>query len=175
MNRDANPTSPPALLQAGPPGACPVHPRNNAIGRCRRCQQPFCEVCETRWQKETLCLACFTQILENKEATPGEMQAQKREGTTSLALAMLGWALFLGSFVMFWNICDGKGDKNAAIVNVVLFLASFIAPLLSLGLAAATLRSRGQSMTAATWGLVLAGLQIGTTFSLLVLNITHNW
>ena len=75
---------------------------------------------------------------------------------------------------MFWSILGGKGDKNYAIINVVLFLASFIPALLSLGLAASTLRSRGPSMTAATWALVLSALQIGVTLSLVMLNITHN-
>lgn len=119
-------------------------------------------------------MACFTQLLERKEATPAELQTQRREGMTSLVLAILGWILFVASVWMFWSIGEGKGDKGLAIVNVVLFLVSFVGPLISLGLATATLRSRGQGLTVATWGLVLAGLQIGVTLSLVVLNVTHN-
>jgi hypothetical protein len=173
------PSEPKEPLQASsatPPvsGFCPVHPHNNAIGRCRRCEQPYCDVCAIRWQKEPVCLACFTKILEGKEATPGDRARQQWEGSASLVLAIIGWVLFLSSFWLFWSICDGRGGKNAAMLNLVVFLASFIAPLLSLGLAGATLHNRGPGMTRATWGLVLAGLQIGVTLSLVVVNITHN-
>jgi hypothetical protein len=165
---------PPPLVYPATAGFCPLHPHNNAVGVCRRCQQSFCDVCEIRWNKEMLCLACFTQLVERKEATPGDLQTQSREAALSLGLAIVGWLLFVGSFWMFWSINDGRAERGTAIVNVVLFLVSFIPPLMSLGLASATLRTRGQGLKAATWGLVLAALQIGVTLSLVAVNITHN-
>jgi hypothetical protein len=174
MNKDPKSLSPPPLPPSEVSGFCPVHPRNNAIGRCRRCQQTFCDVCENRWQKEPICMACLTRIVEGIEPTPGERESHRREGNTSLTLAIVGWVMFLGSLWMFWSICDGKGTKDHATINAVLFLASFIAPLISAGLAAATLRSRGRAQTPATWGLVLSGLQIGVTLSVAALNIIHN-
>ena len=153
---------------------CPVHPHNRSIGQCPRCHQSFCDVCATRWQNEELCLACFTQILQSNEPTPGDRERQKKGGIASLVLAIIGWLMFLGSFWLFLRICDGKGNKELAIIDSVLFLTSFIAPLLSLGLATATLRGRGPSMKSATYGLVLAALQIGLTVSVVVLNATHN-
>ena len=165
---------PPVLAQAALSGNCLVHPHNRSIGRCQRCQQPFCEVCRSKWQKEVLCLACLNQALESRETPPVVANTQARQGKLSLIHAIIGWCLFLGSFLMFFGISDGRGNQDLAILDLVLFLASFIPALLSLGFGLATIRSRGERLVMATWGVALSSAQLGVTFSLVLINITHN-
>lgn len=155
-------------------GSCQVHPHSEAVGRCKRCQQLFCSICRTRWHEELLCLACLNQVLEARETAPREVKLQRRQGATSLALALLGWLLFVGSAFMLWGLRDGRGSRDLAILTLVLFLTSFVPALLSLGQAGATIRSRGQRVKLATWGLVLAAVQIGLTVGVVVVNISHN-
>lgn len=155
-------------------GSCLLHPHNDAIGRCRRCNQLFCGICRTRWHDDLLCMACFNQVLETNEKLPRETQLQRRQALTSVVLAVLGWVLLVGSGLMLWSMREGQGSRDTAILTLVVFLVSFVPALVGLGQATATLRSRGERMVPATWGLVLASLQIGLTIGVIVLNITHN-
>jgi hypothetical protein len=163
--------TPPSVAGLGP---CLIHPHNDAVGRCRRCQQLFCSICRTRWQEDLLCLACLNQVLETRETPPRETRTQRRQGTSSLVLALVGWALFGASSFMLFGMREGQGSRDLAIVTLVFFLVSFVPALLSLGQATAVLRSRGQRMVLATWSLVIASLQIGITLGVVLLNISHN-
>jgi hypothetical protein len=155
-------------------GTCLVHPSNDAVGRCRHCQQLFCSICRTRWQDELVCLACLNQALEKPEATPRDVRMQRRQGTASLVLALLGWLLFAAGVAQLWSMREGRGTRDLAVLTVVLFLVSFVPALFSLGQASATIRSRGERVKAATWGLVLASLQLGITIGVILINIRHN-
>ena len=39
----------------------------------------------------------------------------------------------------------------------------------------ATLRSRGERLVPAMWGVALSSAELGVTFSLILLNLTHNY
>ena len=108
MNSDVKPSSPSAVVEH-----CPVHPHNNVVGHCRRCQQTFCDVCESRWQKENLCLACFTKIIERKDPTPGERLTQQREATTSLVLSIAGLGGVRGEFLDVLEHLRRQGEQGS--------------------------------------------------------------
>jgi len=153
---------------------CLVHQHNDAIGKCHRCQQPFCDICRSVWQDEILCLTCLNQQLEKREPSPGEARVQQRQAARSLFFALVGWLLFAISIGMFWSMREGRGERDFAILSVAMLFISYVPALLSLGQAIATIRRRGHRLTLATWGLVIAALQLGVMLSAVLLNISHN-
>jgi hypothetical protein len=157
-----------------PPVLCLVHPHNHAIGTCRRCQQPFCDICRSAWRDEIVCLACLNQLISGADARPGEARMQKRQAIRSLTLAVLGWSIFLVSAGMVWSMREGRGDRDFAVLTLMTLLASFVPALFSLGQSVANIRSRGQHVVLSTWSLVIASLQLGLLISVILLNISHN-
>ena len=76
---------------------------------------------------------------------------------------------------MFWSICDGKGNKAVCHREYGAVPCQLYAAASERGPGdGQPAQPRAKALTPATWGLVLAGSQIGVAVSLVVLNVTHN-
>jgi amino acid permease len=144
-----------------------VHPANLAVGPCPRCGVFMCGLCRTRWDNRTLCLACVQRLLSGAEGAPEQTRAHRRLALGALLLGILAWALTLPVLVV-----RGVGSTREVLVALlILAMLSLIPALVGLGQAASAIRVRGDRMVLATFGLALAGSQVGTVTGLLLLVI----
>src|SRR5262245_19885286 len=108
----------PPVVDLGP---CAVHQDNSAVAKCQRCGKMICVLCRTRWDEEILCVACLDQALRHGDVNPRLVQAQNRQATASVVLAVLGWAVLLLSLWPFLALLRGHPDGGPANFTLMLF------------------------------------------------------
>ena len=161
----------PPVVDLGP---CAVHKDNSAVAKCRRCGKMMCAVCRTRWDQEIICSSCLDQSLARGQASPKLAQVQDRQASSSVLLAIMGWAVLLLTLWPASALFRGNPNENVSTFALILFFGSFLFAVLALGQAAACIRVRGRRLALATCGLALAGLHLGLGLGILVLNIRHH-
>jgi hypothetical protein len=161
----------PPVVDLGP---CALHKDNSAVAKCQRCGKMMCVLCRTRWEEEIVCAACLDLSLEKGEASPKLAEAQNRQAAWSVALAVGGWSLLLLTLWPLSALFKGSPERSPAVLTLMLFYGSFFPALFALGQAVACIRVRGKRLSLATWGLSLAGLQLGMCLGILFLNIWHH-
>jgi hypothetical protein len=127
----------------------------------------MCGLCRTRWDNRTLCLACVERLMSGTERAPEDARAHRRLALAALLLGIVAWTLTLPVIVV-----RGVGSVREVLVGLlILAMLSLIPALFGLGQAASAIRMRGDRMVLATFGLALAGSQVGTVTGLLLLVI----
>jgi hypothetical protein len=148
-------------------GFCATHPASVAVGPCRRCGTFMCGLCRTRWDDKPVCVACVERLMTGAEATPENTFAHRRQAIIGLCLGMLAWVLTLPVVIV-----RGVGStRDVMIALLLLAVMSMLPALVGVGQAAAAIRTRGDRLVLATFGLVLSGSQVGTVTGLLLLVI----
>jgi hypothetical protein len=166
---------PPRPARAARPNeaGCAVHPVNEVVGSCARCNQSLCEVCRTRWRDQVVCPACIQRELETRDAAPEAVQGQARRAKWSALLGGAAWGLALVALGLVWLLGGLTGASLVLLVVllVVLMLAG-LAALFAVGLSLALLRLKEQrAAQLATLGLVLGGLYVGALLGFFTLGV----
>lgn len=154
-------------------GPCTLHQDKSAHGKCRRCGKLICSVCRTRWDDETVCPGCLDHILEN-EPSPQLARTQNRQANWSIAAAIMGWLLLVLTLLPLSSLAGDAENQGAASTAGRLFLASFVPAVCALGPGAACIRWRGRRLAVATWGVVLAGAQLGLMLGVMLFSVWLN-
>jgi hypothetical protein len=145
---------------------CALHPGSLAVGTCSRCGNFLCDVCRTRWQGRSLCVACVERALAAGEANPDEPRAHRRQAILSVVLGVLTWiAAVLG--VLTIATAQDMNEIALGFVFIVFFLGGLVVAVLGLAQGAAAIRARGDHLILATAGLLLSGLYAGMVIGLL--------
>jgi hypothetical protein len=146
-------------------GACAVHPQNVAAGLCQRCGNFVCRVCRTRWEDRGLCVACVERLIAEKETAPEEAQAHRRQAVLSLTFGLGAWGALAGGLFLGVAVMTQSGDPGLGLLLVAgsIFLAPF-----GVGQGAVAIRTRGDRMLIATWGLILSALHLGVVSGLVL-------
>jgi hypothetical protein len=138
----------------------------------------MCETCRTRWRGVVLCAACVERALRAGDAAPESSRQHARHAAYGFAGGVTAWAL-TGAVVGILALLAAKARSQEtalliAAFALLLLLAAVVVALLGLGCSAAALRTRGDGMMLATFGLLLSGLHVGALVGLLLLSIwTH--
>lgn len=155
-------------------GRCAQHPESASIAQCSRCGAPVCTACRTRWHEEIVCPQCVDNSLADDEPSPQEAQMQTKQAWVSVILAACGWMLLLMTIAPLSTFHQGTVQPTIRFVTYALFLGSLLPAVFGLGYGFAAVRLRGSHGPLATSGLVSAGVQLGLTIGILVLNLWHN-
>lgn len=155
-------------------GPCAEHKEVSAVAKCQRCARMMCAACRTRWDEEIACPACLDKALTAGETNPRQVRTQNAQALRSLLLALGGWGLY---FLTMWPLSAlirGTGGKDLATFTALLFLASLLPALFAIGQGVSCIRTRGQRLGLASWGVSLAGVHLGLALGLFFLNVWHN-
>jgi len=155
-------------------GVCAAHAANVAVGTCQRCGNYLCDVCSSRWQGRSLCVACVARALEERDVHPDELRAHLRQGVLAVVFGVLAWVLTGLSFLCVVGFLGDVQEGLAmllALVFVFLFAVSFLLGAVGVGHGAAAIRARGHHMVLATIGLLLSGLHVGILIGLLTIQV----
>jgi hypothetical protein len=156
------------LPAEGTAGECSIHPHNPSVGTCQSCGAVLCAVCRIRWRDRTLCPPCVERALEEKGPKPEDVKIHQRQAQFALTAGIGAWVLFLAAAVLFATRSASEGSKT---LTNLLGLLSLAVALLGSGQALSALRTRGNRMILATWGLVLTSAQAGVLLGLLSLGV----
>jgi hypothetical protein len=153
--------------------ACAVHPGNESIGTCARCGNYICAVCRSSWRDQVVCAACVDRALETREAAPEQVRAHARQALLSLVLGLVAWVVAGLSFLAVVLLAAAQGEVNAVLGFLLLagFLCAAVVALFGVGQGSAALRTRGDRMILATFGLILSGLFVGVLVGLFSFSI----
>lgn len=152
-------------------GPCSVHKENQALGKCQRCGRMMCAACRTRWEDEIVCPACLEKALQAGEASPRQVRALGRQATWSFLFALAAWGLLALSLWPISSLGRGQPSKELAYIAATLFLGAWVPAAAAVGHGVSSLCTRARNMALAVVGVCLAGLQLGISIGLLVLNI----
>jgi hypothetical protein len=148
-----------------------VHTGVEAVGACGKCGKLMCETCRTPYRNRIVCTACIEQALESGEAASEQGRSLWRQAMLSLGLGVLAWLvplLYYFGIQGAWE-SDQPLPRAWALLAVLVTLASFLPAVFGLGLATASVRTRGAHTIPATLGLILGGAYAGTLLGILVL------
>lgn len=153
---------------------CAIHQGNAAIGTCKRCGNPFCLVCRTRWNEQVFCAACVERLVGSEEENPDLQTAHARQAILALVCGALAWVLVaLGGFALF--MATGHHNPTGTLfMALVLVVSSLLPALLGLGQAFSALRARGHRLALATSGLVLSGAHVGVFLGAILLLLVRS-
>jgi hypothetical protein len=154
---------------------CVVHAGNPSVGTCQRCGNFLCAVCRTRWREKVICSDCVGRALEAQETPPEEARAHLRQGILALIFGIVAWAITLLAVVcMAMGMAEGDIKPMLVGIGVLILLVSPLPALLGVGQGAAAIRSRGDHMILATFGLILSGLHVGVVVGIFTVSIVVN-
>ncbi len=149
--------------------ACGVHEMNAALGPCRRCGTPICEICRCAWQREVICTGCAERALEGRGALPDPSVVPARQAGRSVLFGLLAWLVAAGGVGLASVIGQMTGPLALLLLfaNLGLFAGAVGLAVGAVGQGTAALLVRGPHVWVATPGLVLGGLFLGVLLGLL--------
>lgn len=156
---------------------CAIHPGNQAISVCARCQGGACEVCRTRWRDQVLCIACVESDIVSSRGTEALKKRNGQYASYSCVLSATAWAGFVLTCLTLALICwvSGSSDLSSGVLLVLLalYLAAGVIALFGIGFGLTVMRSPDCAVTTqrATIGMVLGGAYLGILLGVFTLGI----
>lgn len=156
--------------------ACGIHPHNESVGICSRCGNYYCEICRCNWQGQLQCVACVDRALSSLDGSPQQSRTHFRQSLSSLVLGLASWGTALALLLVVWLLIPNadNGEPSASSATWLVMLASFailglmFVALFGVGQGAAAIRTRGNHMIMAHFGLILSGLYVGVLIGIMI-------
>jgi hypothetical protein len=161
--------------------SCTLHTTNESIGTCTRCGNFYCEICRCNWRGQLQCIACVERALDSGDGSTEKDRTHFRQALRSLVLGLFAWVpaglLLLGAMLL---AAAASSDKTGPPNQALMFLSGLcslgifglaVVALFGVGQGAAALRTRGNHMILANFGLILSGLYVGVLVGFVGLRI----
>jgi hypothetical protein len=159
--------------------ACILHSGNESIGTCARCGNFYCEICRCKWRSQLLCVACVERALDSSEGSPEQNRTHFRQALLSVLFGLGAWVpagllfLMVGLFVKSASASDA-GIRGLFVIVGLVVMGLVLIALLGVGQGAAAIRTRGNHMIMANFGMILSALYVGAVVGMLALSVWNN-